>query len=93
MNLKILSGPEVSRFLECLEEANDNEMEAMDIFRSTKRVSPNARPLVVLYERRPFRMTEYVSLDDAKDDLKVSAKTVRQSELGADSMQFHLVLY
>lgn len=40
----------------------------------------HARPVVSLYEKRPFIIKEYASLDDARKDLGISCKTIRESK-------------
>ena len=46
----------------------------------TNRQSDEGRPVVALYELRPFALTEYDSVDDARKDLDISGTTIRESE-------------
>jgi len=39
---------------------------------------PKARPVLSLYERRPFIIKEFPSLDDARKDIGASCKTIRE---------------
>ena len=60
----------------------ENDVHAMDDTVVAKSTGGGgvARPVVALYEQRPFVIKEYTTLDDAKKDLGASGKTIRESE-------------